>query len=139
MLSGCYQLFCCSCFVSCVFNSIHLSSSAYGDQGWGWAGPYPSCHWERGMLHPGQVVTPSQVFNLLLKFHKKEEIPGSASWILLRCTEKPDEHSSINAVAFSTVHCIFNIAKSVKLYYKSQLIKCVATHLSHHGCLGNMV
>jgi len=29
-------------------------------QGRGGAGAYPSCHWTRGVVHPGQVTSPSQ-------------------------------------------------------------------------------
>jgi len=40
--------------------SIHFLNPLNPIQGRGGAGAYPSCHWARGGVHPGQVTSPSQ-------------------------------------------------------------------------------
>ena len=40
--------------------SIHFLDPLIPIYGHGGAGAYPSCHWVRGRVHPGQVASPSQ-------------------------------------------------------------------------------
>ena len=60
-----------------MISFIHFLYPLIPIKGRGEAGAYPSCHWVRGRVHPGQVASPSQGHTETNESHNHSSINGA--------------------------------------------------------------